>query len=79
MNIPEEWVLLVFQEIYHLHPDLYEYTIYTSCYNTNDAVLYYRTYNNSQISAVKLMDEDLDSKDLINFPLINEEQISYIN
>ena len=60
-------------------PDLYEYTIYTSCYNTNDAVLYYRTYNNSQISAVKLMDEDLDSKDLINFPLINEEQISYIN
>jgi choloylglycine hydrolase len=60
-------------------PDLYEYTIYTSCYNTNDGVLYYRTYNNSQISAVKLMDEDLDSKDLINFPLINEEQISYIN
>ena len=60
-------------------PDLYEYTIYTSCYNTNDAILYYRTYNNSQISAVKLMDEDLDSKDLINFPLINEEQISYIN
>jgi choloylglycine hydrolase len=60
-------------------PDLYEYTIYTSCYNTNDAVLYYRTYNNSQITAVKLMGEDLDSEELINYPLVNEEQISYIN
>ena len=26
-------------------PDLYEYTIYTSCYNTQDGVLYYNTYN----------------------------------
>ncbi|WP_407414610.1 choloylglycine hydrolase [Methanobrevibacter sp.] len=60
-------------------PDLYEYTIYTSCYNTNDAVLYYKTYNNSQITAVKLMEEDLDSNVLIDYPLINEEQISYIN
>ena len=60
-------------------PNLYEYTIYTSCYNTNDAILYYRTYNNSQITAVKLMEEDLDSNDLINYILINQEQISYIN
>ena len=60
-------------------PNLYEYTIYTSCYNTNDAVLYYRTYNNSQITAVKLMQEDIDSSELINYTLINEEQISYIN
>ena len=60
-------------------PNLYEYTIYTSCYNTNDAILYYKTYNNSQITAVKLMEEDLDSNVLIDYPLINEEQISYIN
>ncbi|MEE0024239.1 choloylglycine hydrolase [Methanobrevibacter sp.] len=60
-------------------PDLYEYTIYTSCYNTNEGILYYKTYNNSQITAVKLIDEDLNSKELINYPLINEEQISYIN
>ena len=60
-------------------PDLYEYTIYMSCYNTNDAILYYRTYNNSQITAVKLMGEDLESENLINYPLVNEEQISYIN
>ncbi|AMD17329.1 choloylglycine hydrolase [Methanobrevibacter sp. YE315] len=60
-------------------PNLFEYTIYSSCYNTNDGVLYYRTYKNSQITAVKLGSEDLDSKDLINYTLINEEQINFIN
>ena len=60
-------------------PDLYEYTIYTSCYNTQDGVLYYRTYSNSQITAVKLDGEDLDSSDLINYNLIDEEKINFIN
>ncbi len=60
-------------------PDLYEYTIYTSCYNTNKAILYYRTYNNSQITAVDLNNENLESTELINYLLINEEQFNYIN
>ena len=60
-------------------PDLYEYTIYTSCYSTEKGILYYRTYNNSQITAVSLDNEDLDSSDLINYPLINEEQFNFIN
>ena len=60
-------------------PDLYEYTIYTSCYNTNRAILYYRTYHNSQITAVDLNRENLDSSDLINYKLINEEQFNFIN
>lgn len=61
------------------NPDLYEYTIYTSCYNTNKAILYYRTYHNSQITAVDLNSEDLDSSELINYLLINEEQFNFIN
>ncbi len=60
-------------------PDLYEYTIYTSCYNTDERILYYRTYNNSQICAVKLDSEDLDGEELINYTLINEENVNYIN
>ena len=60
-------------------PNLYEYTIYTSCYNTNRSILYYRTYNNSQITAVDLNREDLDSAELINYLLINEEQFNFIN
>lgn len=61
------------------NPDLYEYTIYTSCYNTNKATLYYRTYHNSQITAVDLYRENLDSSELINYLLINEEQFNFIN
>lgn len=60
-------------------PNLYEYTIYTSCYNTQDGILYYKTYNNSQISAVDLNKEDLDSTELFNYKLISEEQINFIN
>ncbi|WP_405320638.1 choloylglycine hydrolase [Methanobrevibacter thaueri] len=60
-------------------PDLYEYTIYTSCYSTSNGILYYRTYHNSQITAVDLNREDLDSTELINYLLINEEQINFIN
>ncbi len=60
-------------------PDLYEYTIYTSCYSTEKGILYYRTYHNSQITAVDLNNEDLDSSELINYLLINEEQFNFIN
>ena len=60
-------------------PDLYEYTIYTSCYSTDRGILYYRTYNNSQIAAVDLNHEDLNSTDLISYPLINEEQFKFVN
>lgn len=60
-------------------PDVYEYTIYTSCYNTADSILYYKTYNNSQITAINLKSEDLDSCDLIYYDLINEEQFNFIN
>ena len=60
-------------------PNLFEYTIYTSCYSTEKGILYYRTYNNSQITAVNLNNEDLNSDILINFDLINEEQVNFIN
>lgn len=60
-------------------PNLYEYTIYTSCYNTNKGILYYKTYNNSQITSVDLNKENLNSNKLINYLLINEEQFNSIN
>ena len=60
-------------------PDLYEYTIYTSCYSTSKSILYYRTYFNSQINAVDLNNENLDSEELINYPLIDEENINFVN
>ena len=60
-------------------PDLYEYTIYSSCYNTNKGILYYKTYDNHQITAVDLNKENLDGDSLIIYPLIDEAQINFVN
>ena len=38
----------------------YEYTRYTSCYNLNKKVLYYKTYDNSQLREISLFDFNLD-------------------
>lgn len=60
-------------------PDLYEYTIYSSCYNTDKGILYYKTYDNHQITAVDLNKENLDGDSLIIYPLISEAQINFVN
>lgn len=57
----------------------YEITIYTSCCNTNKGIYYYTAYNNHQITAVDMCKENLDSKELIRYPLIKEEQIKWQN
>lgn len=57
----------------------YEYTQYTCCMSFDELTYYYKTYNNSQISAVKMKKEMLNSKDLLIFNLINEQKINYIN
>ena len=53
----------------------YEYTVFSSCCNTDKGIYYYTTYENSQITAVDMYREDLDSDQLILFPLIKEQQI----
>lgn len=59
--------------------DGYERTIYTSCCNTDKCIYYYTTYENSQITAVNLFHEDLDSLDLCSYPLVKIQQIRYEN
>lgn len=49
--------------------DNYEITIYASCMNLNEGIYYYKTYDNSQINAIYLNNENLDTKDLISFEL----------
>ena len=60
-------------------PDAYEYTIYSVCYNTDCGILYYKTYDNSQITAIDLFKEDLNSDNLIHYDLINEQEFNFIN
>lgn len=55
--------------------DDYEITHYTSCCNTDKGIYYYTTYNNSQISAVSLFEENLESDKLICYELILEQEI----
>ena len=59
--------------------DLYEITHYSSCCNMDTGVYYYRTYTNSQISAVDMHRENLDGDALISYPLNKEQQIAYQN
>mgnify|MGYP005972223315 FL=1 len=57
----------------------YEITIYTSCCNTTKGIYYYTIYNNHQISAVDMHRENLDSTELMRYPLIEEQQINFQN
>lgn len=57
----------------------FEKTIYSCCCNTDKGIYYYKTYHNSQISAVKLFGEDLECSSLKTFPLNDTQQIHYQN
>lgn len=52
--------------------DKYEITIYASCMNLNEGIYYYKTYDNPQISAVYLKNENLNSSKLISYDLAKE-------
>lgn len=57
----------------------YEYTIYSSCINTDKGIYYYTTYDNSQITAVDMHKENLDDSKLVSYPLVKEWQVNYQN
>lgn len=57
----------------------YEITIYTCCCNADKGIYYYTSYNNHQITAVNMFHEQLDSSELIHYPLILGEQIRMQN
>ena len=56
-----------------------EKTVYTCCCDTDTGVYYYTTYENSQISAVHMHHEDLDSDRLVSYPLLRAPQIRMEN
>lgn len=58
---------------------LYEKTRYTSCCNTTKGIYYYTTYENSQITGVRLHGHALDSDQLISYPLVYGQQIRMEN
>ena len=62
-----------------IEKDKYEITIFSSCCNVDKGIYYYTTYNNHQINAVNMYNEDLDGDKLIKYELIVNEKINYQN
>ncbi len=63
----------------HMGEGQYEITIYSSCCNQDKGLYYYTTYENSQITCVDMHKVDLDSRELVSYPLITGQQINYQN
>lgn len=57
----------------------YDITTYSCCANASKGIYYYKTYDNSGISAVNLFNEDLNGNKLIVYPLNKELMITYHN
>ncbi len=50
-------------------------TLYSSCIDLDNGVFYYKTYNNSQVTAIRMDHVDLNSPELFAYDLILEPQI----
>ena len=59
--------------------NFFEKTIYSSCCNTTKGIYYYTTYENSQITGIRLHGVDLNADRLFMFPLIKGQQIHMEN
>ena len=57
----------------------FEKTIYSSCCNTSKGIYYYKTYENSQITAVSMHRRQLDGNILIPYPLNRTPQFQNEN
>ena len=57
----------------------YEYTLYSSCINTNKGIYYYTTYGNRSITAVNMKKENLNTNRLIAYDLLRKENITNQN
>ncbi len=57
----------------------YEYTIYSSCCNTDKGIYYYTTYNNGCLTAVDMRRANLDGNTAVSYPMRTEQQVTREN
>lgn len=57
----------------------YKITVYSSCCNTDKGIYYYKTYDNSQISGVNMLHENLNENQLISYPLMKKQEFHWQN
>ncbi len=56
-----------------------ELTLYSCCMNTTKGIYYYKTYNNSQITAIRMTDREKCRNFLSVYELIDTQQIRFVN
>jgi len=56
-----------------------EITRYSCCMQKRGSIFYYKTYDNNQLTAVDMMQENLDTAKLIAYPLCRDQQIRWVN
>ena len=54
-------------------------TSYSCCVNAGTGVYYYKTYDNSRISAVNLFHEDLEGEKVTEYDLVKGPQFYEVN
>ena len=57
----------------------YDITTYSCCINATKGIYYYKTYDNSQINAIKMDESTKTSKKLTIFKLLTKQNINYFN
>ena len=57
----------------------FEFTLYSSCCDTDKGVYYYKTYDNSTIVGIDMKKEDTDGNSPIVYPLIREGGFAILN
>jgi len=63
----------------HTVDNKFEYTRYSSCCDLKKLIYYYKTYDNSCLSAVSLLNENLDSAGIIKYPLNETPEVLFTN
>lgn len=58
---------------------LYDTTTYACCMNATKGRYYYKTYSNSQLTAIDIRRENLDTEVLKTYPFASNQQIAWAN
>lgn len=57
----------------------YDITNYSCCINITKGIYYYKTYDNYQITAIRMNENNMNSDKLDIYGLVEKQQINYIN
>lgn len=63
----------------HMGEGKYEITLYSSCCNTDRGIYYYKSYENSRITAVDMYGENLMGENVITYSLVTGQQVYWQN